>query len=233
MMPSDSPPLRFPRKVSLFFFLLVFGTLFGASGWSTFAWAIDSNSALFNSGTNPSSSSAAGQPLDLPDATPNPAPGFSSIIFRLLAALVVTVALIYLTVWGLKFIWEKRGWTSAVDEGKPIRILASSYLAPRKTVQLVEVGNRVLVVGVGHEEVNCLDVITDPEEVKALKLAARQGFSEIFQRTVRQQDGSTPESDAQKFFEESRQMVGGYLEKLKKISKNPKKQKNDKDNDEA
>jgi flagellar biogenesis protein FliO len=224
---------RFHRKASVFFFILTVGTFLGVSGWTTFSWAeVDNNSPIFNQESNQPTSGISGQTLALPDATPNPAPGFFSIFFRFLAALILTIVLIYLTIWGLKFIWEKRGWTAGVDEGKPIKVLSSAYLAPRKTVQLVEVGNRVLVVGVGHEEVNCLDVITDPEEVKALKSATRQGFSEMFQRVVRKQEVSAGESDSQKFFEESRQVVSGYLAKLKKISKKNQKPEN-KDIDEV
>jgi flagellar biogenesis protein FliO len=188
------------------------------------AWAIESDSALFSQ-NSPQSSSP--QTLALPEATPNPAPSFFSIFARLLLALGITVGLIYVTVWGLKLIWEKQGWNVKVDEGKPIRVLNSMHLGPRKTVQVVEVGKRLLVLGVGHEEVNCLAVITEPDEIDSIKQASQTAFPHLLQRVVRKQEGVTTDSAPEKIFEESRQVMDGYLKKLKSISKRKKEKDQD------
>ncbi len=191
------------------------------------AWAIDSNSALFSQNSPQTSAVSSPQTLALPEATPNPAPSFFSIFVRLVLALGITLGLIYATVWGLKLIWEKQGWNVKIDEGKPIRVLNSMHLGPRKTVQVVEVGKRLLVLGVGHEEVNCLAVITEPEEIDSIKQASQTAFPHLLQRVVRKQEGVTPDSAPEKVFEESRQVMDGYLNKLKSISK----RKKDKDQD--
>ncbi len=84
-----------------------------------------------------------------------------------------------------------------------------------------------MVLGVGHEEVNCLAVITEPDEIDAIKQASQTAFPHLLQRVVRKQEGVTADSTPEKVFEESRQVMDGYLKKLKSISK----RKKDKDQD--
>lgn len=222
------------RHRSVFSLRLGRKTLFGLSlfllvvGMSRSAWAIDSDSPLFS----PSVSSSSAQTLALPAATPSPAPGFFSILLRLFFALVITIGLIYLTVLGLKMIWDKQGWNVKVDEGKPIRVLSSLHLGPRKSLQIVEVGKKLLVLGVGHEEISCLSEITEPEEIEAVKQAGTRAFPNLLQRVVRKQEGGPAEPAPDKIFEESRQVLGGYLEKLKTVSKR-KKEKNQEGGDSS
>src|SRR5579883_1360871 len=123
-------------------FGLVVGFCFFLLGPSK-AFALDSNSPLFDqtpvssSGTNFNS-----QPMALPEESPNPSPGLFSTLARLIFALAVTLFLIFATVWGLKWVWEKKGWNQWTEEGKAVRILATTYLSPRKTIHLVEIGKR-------------------------------------------------------------------------------------------
>ncbi len=186
------------------------------------AFALDQDSSIFEKKSDASKPQATGQPLALPEESPNPSPGILSTLFRLVLALALVIGLIVLTVWGLKIIWEKRGWAGVSEENKLIRILSSTYLAPRKTVHLVEVGKRVLVLGVGHEEIHCLDVITEPAEVESLRHGAQQGFPGIFGRVVQKHETIQQEQEAQKMVEEGKQVVGGYVEKLKGYSKKKK-----------
>jgi flagellar protein FliO/FliZ len=212
--------LKRKKTFGLVLFLLL-------GGFNHCGWAIDASSPLFSQNSQPSSVDSPSQTVALPEATPNPAPSFFSIFFRLLVALGITVGLIYATVWGLKLIWEKQGWNVKVDEGKPIRVLNSMHLGPRKTIQVVEVGKRLLVLGVGHEEVNCLSVITEPDEIETIKQASQTAFPNLLQRVVRKQEGVTPDSAPEKVFEESRQLIDGYLDKLKTISKRKKNKDQD------
>ncbi|MGH7739223.1 MAG: FliO/MopB family protein [bacterium] len=197
-------------------------------GLSRSAWAIDSDSSLFS----PSATSSTAQTLALPTATPSPAPGFFSILLRLVFALAITIGLIYLTVLGLKMIWDKQAWNVKVDDGKPIRVLSSLHLGPRKSLQVVEIGKKLLVLGVGHEEIHCLSEITEPEEIEIIKQAGMRTFPNLLQRVVRKQEGVAGEPAPEKFFEESRQVLGGYLDKLKAVSKR-KKDKNQEDGDSS
>jgi flagellar protein FliO/FliZ len=183
------------------------------------ASAIEPNSPLFSQDTGVSTAKDASKPLALPEEKPNPSPGVFSTLLRLFLALALTIGLIFATIWGLKIVWEKRGWNNLAEEGKPIKVLTSTYLAPRKSIHLVEVGKRILVLGVGNDEINCLDVIQEPEEVESLRSASsQQGFPKIFDRVLRKNETADGEAEAQKIIRESSQLVGGYVEKLKKIS---------------
>ncbi len=199
---------------------LVLGVcLFHLSGVSK-ALAIDSASPLFQqSQADSTTKEKNSQPLALPEETPNPSPGLVSTFIRLISAIVITGGLIFLTVWGLKFIWEKRGFNNLSDENKPVKILSSTYLAPRKAIHLIEVGNRILVVGVGNEELNCLDVITEVGEVETLRQTAQQNFPNIFNRLIKKENILKQEEETNRILEESNKAVGGYVEKLKKVSR--------------
>lgn len=182
--------------------------------------ALDSNSPLFDQTPVASAGvSSVRQPMALPEESPNPSPGLFSTLARLIFALAVTLGLIVLTIWGLKWVWEKKGWNQWAEEGKVIRVLASTYLSPRKTIHLVEVGKRILVVGVGGDEMTCLDVIREPEEVEALRGTAQQGFPKIFNRVVQRHDAADQQAETKRIFEESSKAVGGYVAKLKNMKK--------------
>jgi flagellar biogenesis protein FliO len=186
--------------------------------------ALDSNSPLFeqNQQTSTSNKENVSTPLALPEETPSPSPWDFSTLVRLLFGLSLTIGLIVATIWILKFVWEKRGWNNQLDEGKPIKVLTSTYLSPRKVIHLVEVGKRILVIGAGTDEMNCLDVITQPEEVEALRQTAQQGFPKVFSRILQKHETIEQEEETQKIVEESRKVVGGYVDKLKKISQKKK-----------
>ncbi len=177
-------------------------------------------------------SQASSDSLPLPEEIPQPLPGFFSTFFRLILALAVTLGLVYLTVWGLKVLWEKKGFAGPSEDGKPLKVLASVHLAPRKTVHLVEVGNRILVVGAGNEEVHALESITDAAEVEELKKACHQGFPQVFGRFMNRQDARDHAVEAHQIVSEGRQAVGDYMEKLKKASKSLRKKSQD-DEDES
>ena len=195
------------------------------------AIGLDSNSALFekNQG-NPADKDKNTPPLALPEEPPNPSPGLFSTLLRVFFALAIIVGLIVITIWGVKLVWEKQGWNNLSEPGKPIKILSATYLGPQKSIQLIEIGKRLLVVGVGKEEVNFLDVISQPEEVEALRQATQQGFPKIFNRIIQKHEVVQQEAETQKIILESRDLVGGYVEKLKKISKK-KNPDNPKDKD--
>lgn len=187
------------------------------------AFALEPNSPLFeqNKSTSPGNEKQ-NLPMPLSEESPNPSPGIFSSLFRLFLGLSITVGLIFVTVWGLKIIWEKRGWNSMAEEGKPIKVLTSTYLAPRKTIHLIEVGKRILVVGVGNDDMSCLDVIRDPEEVELLRQATQQGFPKVFKRIIQKNEAAQQELEAKKMVEESTQAVGSYIDKLKQVSKKKK-----------
>jgi flagellar biogenesis protein FliO len=192
---------------------------------ATPAFALEPNSSLFDQ-SQPSATGKekAAQPLALQEESTTPPPGVWDTFFRLVFSLGLTVGLIIAVIWCLKLAREKWGWNNRTEEGKPIRVLTSTYLSPRKAIYLVEVGNRILVVGSGNDEICCLDVIEDPGEIEILRQAAQQNFARIFNQIHKQQETVERVEETKKMIEEGKQIVDGYVEKLKNISN---KRKND------
>jgi flagellar biogenesis protein FliO len=196
------------------------------------ALAIESTSPLFQQnqpGVN-SQQEKPGQPMALPEETPNPSPGIFATFIRLILALALTVGLILVTVWGLKIVWEKRGLTNNADEAKPIKVLTSTYLAPRKAIHLVEVGSRILVLGVGNDEITRLDVITDPAEVESIRQSTQTGFPNILDRLMHREVVEKTDAETQQMIAESNETVGGYVEKLKRAGRKRKDETENSDN---
>jgi flagellar biogenesis protein FliO len=218
--------LRDPRKIS-FLFLLSLGLFFYFANTS-FTFAIESTSPLFQENQTGVSSQQVnqGQPLALPETSPSPSPGIFSTFIRLVLAIVLTVILIYATIWGLKIVWEKRGLTNNADETKPIKILTSTYLAPRKAIHLVEVGNRILVLGVGNDEITRLDVIEDPAEVQSIRQSTQTGFPNILERLINREAAERTDAETQQMIAEGNVTVSGYVEKLKRTGRK-RKEEND------
>lgn len=186
----------------------------------TVLFAIDSNSRIFQQEQTISNNiENTVPPLGSPEDTQITSPGILYTLGKIILSLVLIIAVIYITLWGLKFVWERRGLPKQFDEEKPIKILASNYLAPKKAIYLVEVGNKVLVLGVGPEKINCLDVITSPEEVEALKFNPTRGFQNIFNRAIQKHEGVQKGTETKNIFEDSNKAMGGYLKSLKNIIK--------------
>ncbi len=204
----------------LFILGLILSAIFFQTVFFSKAYALDSDSRIFglNKNADPSSANES-QSLALPDETPNPTPSLFATLSRLLVALVVIIGLIVFTVWSLKVVWEKRGWNQFSEEGKSLKVLTSIYIAPRKAIYLIEVGNRILVVGAGNEEMNCLDVIRNIEEVNALRQSTAQGFPKIFNQIAKRHETIDQEIETQKIIKESNQVVGEYVNKLKNMKK--------------
>jgi len=93
--------------------------------------------------------------------------GFLAILFGILWKLILVVALIWLTVWLMKRFLHLGPANPA--QGGAVRVLSVTHLDPRHAIYLVEVGERLLVLGVGGESVNLLAEIGTPVERNALK----------------------------------------------------------------
>ena len=76
---------------------------------------------------------------------------------------------------GLMFIvlhfFKKFGLKNSVfgSEGKPIKVLSTGFLAPRKSIALVEVAGDVLVLGIANDQISLLGSIQDPEKIEQIK----------------------------------------------------------------
>ncbi|NMO96169.1 flagellar biosynthetic protein FliO [Paenibacillus lemnae] len=93
--------------------------------------------------------------------------GFYLQLFYVFVVLAIIVSVIILLI---RFLGRKnQSWM----RGRSIRTLGALGVGPNKSVQLIEVGDNIYLIGVG-EDLSLLDKITDPDEVIRLKAAIQQ-----------------------------------------------------------
>src|SRR5690349_5678498 len=69
--------------------------------------ALDDQSSLFQGQAGKMATpGAAGAPMALPEESQTPSPSLFSTLLRLVLALAITIALVFVTIWGLKWVWE-------------------------------------------------------------------------------------------------------------------------------
>ena len=92
-----------------------------------------------------------------------------SLTFDLVIKLGLVIGLIYLTMWALRrFMSGARASRSAPGR---LSVLDTTLLAPNRAVYLVEVADRVLVLGSTANALNTLAEITEPNAIEVLKRA--------------------------------------------------------------
>jgi len=98
-------------------------------------------------------------------------PSSVALFFGVIWKLALVVVLIWVTVWLLRrFIGPG---AAAPAAGGPIRVLASRHLDARHAVWIIEIGERLLVVGGGGGSVSLLADITSPVERAAVRESLR------------------------------------------------------------
>lgn len=84
------------------------------------------------------------------------------MIVQLVVSLAVVIGMIWLLV---KFLQLRSKWLTG---HQPLKVIGAVGVGPQKTVQLVEIGGVVYVLGIG-QDVTLLRVIDDSEELERLK----------------------------------------------------------------
>lgn len=95
-----------------------------------------------------------------------------ALFFGVLWKLALVVVLIWVTVWLLRRFLG--AGTAAPVAGGPIRVLAVRHLDARHAVWIIEIGERLLVVGGGGGAVSPLAEITSPVERAAIRESLRE-----------------------------------------------------------
>ncbi len=114
--------------------------------------------------------------LDTQDQEPQaldveiPTLGFGDFL-RMFLFLGLVIAVIYLFFWMLRRISGK----GASADQEIIKLLATQQLRNDHTIYLVEVGNQMLLLGGGSNQLSLITEITDKETVDELKLKSSQG----------------------------------------------------------
>lgn len=96
-----------------------------------------------------------------------PGVGWSDVL-RVVGALAVLVPLAYLTT---RLVGSRVG----LRPGRAMRLVDTLPLGPGRALYLVEVGGRMLVIGVSGQRMERLAAVTDPEEVAQLRRLAGAG----------------------------------------------------------
>lgn len=85
----------------------------------------------------------------------------------LLTVIVVLIVIIGLIILLIKFLSKNSKWFSS---GKGIHLMAGVQLGQHKSMQMVEVGNRIYLLGIG-DNVQLIDKIEDPDQVDQIRQA--------------------------------------------------------------
>ena len=125
-----------------------------------------------------------------------PIPWYRSSVGALAIVLVLIAAMFYF----LRGYARRNRWS---EPGKVMPVLARTVLDSRHFLTLVQVGRRLLVLGVSPDKVSILSEITDPCE--ALEIAAQAGaqfnvlpdFDTVLGHATRQHDGDKAEDKHQ------------------------------------
>ena len=120
------------------------------------------------------------------------------MLVQLFLALGVVLFLIYML---LRFMNNR---TRSFQANRTIQTLGGTGVGQNRSVQIVRVGDRILVVGVG-ETVQLLQEITDPEEVERLSKSPEtedfyeRPFSKLGSLLNKNKQGNEPETQEQAF----------------------------------
>ncbi|MDO7905821.1 flagellar biosynthetic protein FliO [Paenibacillus sp. JX-17] len=88
----------------------------------------------------------------------------SSIVWNIITVIIVLAVIIVLIVYLIRFLSRKNNsWFS----NRSVRILGGVGLGPNKSLQIIEIGSSIYLVGVG-EDINLVDKVSDPEEVQLI-----------------------------------------------------------------
>ncbi|MBJ9990224.1 MULTISPECIES: flagellar biosynthetic protein FliO [Paenibacillus] len=99
-----------------------------------------------------------------------PLPGSGNYALSLVYVIIVLAVIIALIILLIRFLGRKnKTWFSS----RSIRTLGAVGLGPNKSLQVIEIGSSVYLVGVG-EDIRLVDKITDPDEVAVILASFEQ-----------------------------------------------------------
>jgi len=92
-------------------------------------------------------------------------------LFSASLKMVYTLGLVLGVMFIIFHLFKRFGLKNSVfgGEGKPIKVLSTGFLAPRKSIALVEVAGDVLVIGISNDQISLLGNVQDPEKIEQIK----------------------------------------------------------------
>ncbi|RLB42916.1 MAG: flagellar biosynthetic protein FliO [Deltaproteobacteria bacterium] len=111
---------------------------------------------------------------------PSPTSDMTMATIKMLASLLLIIGLIIVVFYILK---RFRGLPKLKQEGPSMRIAGSLAIAPKRSVTVVEVDDKWLVLGVGTESINLL-YMTDSKSEVVHERAGQEGPAGAFQKIL-------------------------------------------------
>lgn len=107
----------------------------------------------------------------------NTGPDMLSAGLQMIAALAVVIALIFILLKWLKHVGNQRLIRGG---GKRIRVIENHYLGVKKSLCLVRVPGKVLVLGVTSDRINLLDTVNEADVGDLIEDPAPGAFGSLF-----------------------------------------------------
>lgn len=155
---------------------------------------------------------------------------------NLITVVLVLAAIIVLIIVLIRFLGRKNRYLS---QSRSIRTLGAIGLGPNKSLQVIEIGGSIYLVGVG-ENISMVDKITDPEDVMLLQQAFEEegtefaGFASVFSGLVSrfrkqnvQQEEELDESDFHELFHAQLQKMPSRKRQMQELLEDQQQQSTD------
>jgi len=107
-------------------------------------------------------------------------PGLVALTLQMVASLAVVLGLIYLF-YHLSNRWFKLGAQTRGSSERHIRLVETRYLAPKKSLVLVEVGGEFLLLGSSGDALTFIKQIDILEEIEVVDDAEKRPMAALFQ----------------------------------------------------
>ena len=107
----------------------------------------------------------------------NGTPDIFTAGLKMIASLGVVLAMILCLLYGIRKMTSQRMGAAG---GKRIHVLESHYMGVKKTISLVRVPGKVLVLGISGDRINLLDTLADDMVEQDMPPSAPKSFGPIF-----------------------------------------------------
>jgi flagellar protein FliO/FliZ len=138
---------------------------------------------------------------------------FFFLIVKAVFSLLIIIALIYFI---LRFLLKGQRWIT--KQQKFIQTIGTHSLTPNKYIQIIEIGNKLLVLGISEHNINLLTEIEDKEVIDFIKTQSSKeedkiSLSFIQHLKKRLQGQQIPHSD----YEDKLKFLNKQRQRLKKL----------------
>lgn len=145
---------------------------------------------------------------------PSIEPGIFSGLLSVSGALVFVLALFYALTYLVRRLGLRQGWM-APQAKSLIRVIASQRLDVRRSISVVEIKDKILILGLGAQEISVLDVVDDPKKVQALREEVeKESLPEAFQKSLSAAFDKKERSDQVQTGRDSILKARGILDKV-------------------